>query len=485
MKREILTIILSLAGIIGYGQNMVPNGGFEEYNSCPTNWAQIDYSPAYISFPTVKDWVSPLQQTTPDYFNSCAAAGSKVNIPATFLGTQDAYNGNGCAGFISYYYSNAGGEYREYIQAKLKAPMIAGHKHRVVLYVSSNYNPSITAYNYIGVDRVGVAFTNNAINHPTDRTLMLDYAVVNDSGAHLTIPNNWIKVEGTYIAQGGEQWIQIGTFKTSATPHSFVQVYPTVPNSGTEDYCYMFVDDVTVTDLDKVNTFTSAHDTAVCDAAGMVLISPVATNNYLWNTGATTPSITLTDSGTYWCRAKINNNEYIDTFHVGRKYFYPSLSLGNDTLICRDDNYTLGRDLALANYYSWSTGATGCCIIPKESGQYFLTTSNGCDLLSDTINITTVACDDCFWAPNAFTPNADSKNDRFGVVPNCLMNKANFRIFDRWGNEMFSTSDLSQKWDGSFNGEPMPLGTYYFMVEYWLLANKPKQMFEGSIILLR
>jgi gliding motility-associated-like protein len=479
----IITVIIILFSHLASAQNMVPNPGFETVINCPTNWAMIGYSPSYNNFLTVDAWVSPLENTTPDYFNKCAGLGDKVNIPETYLGYQDAHNGDGVAGIITYYENN-GDEYREYIEAKLNTKMISGHKYAVSFFVSTNYN-SATGFNYIGIDRVGAAFTTNQINVTPEKYLMLDYAVVSDSANYFTTPNSWVKVEGAFIAQGDEEWIIIGTFKTSKTPFTTVQLYPPVKNPGSQDYSYLFVDDVNVTDLDKVNTFTSVHDTSVCVVDDLVLTSPVTAASYLWNTGENTQSIVINDSGTFWCGAKNGNNEYTDTFHLRRMYFYPSLNLGNDTLICGEDHFTLGLDLPFVTYYMWNTGATSCCIQPQSSGEYFLTMSNGCDVLSDTISITNIACENCFWAPNAITANGDGKNDKFGVKSLCLLSKATFSIFDRWGTMVFTTDNLTDKWDGTYNGEKWPLGTYSYMVEYWSIANKPKKVFKGNFIMIR
>lgn len=477
-------IVLSLLGNVSKAQNMVPNPGFETFHTCPTNWSQIAYSPDYTSFPTVAAWVNPLEACTPDYFNTCANVADKVQLPFTFVGYQDAHSGNACAGFIAYYNENVGGDYREYVQAKLDTAMIAGHSYRVEFYVSLNYDISNPDNNFIGIDRVGATFTQNQISLSPDRFLMLDYSIVNDSANYITDKGAWVKIQGTYIAQGGETWMTIGCMNNSQKPFTKVQLYPATPNPGTQDYCYLFLDDVSVIDLDKIYTYTSAHDTSVCEVNNLVLTSPVAANSYLWNTGVNTQSITVNDSGTYWCRARVGNNEYVDTFKLHRMYFYPDVFLGNDTLVCNEDYFTLGRELPLATYYQWSTGATSCCILPG-TGTYILTTGNGCDVRSDTINVTSVACENCFWAPNAFTPNADGKNDRFGVMQKCLVTDARLSIFDRWGNMLFTSSDITEKWDGTYQGRQWPTDTYHFMVEYELIANKPKQVFKGNFILIR
>ncbi|MDX2247847.1 MAG: PKD domain-containing protein [Bacteroidia bacterium] len=68
------------------------------------------------------------------------------------------------------------------------------------------------------------------------------------------------------------------------------------------------------------------------------------------------------------------------------------------------------------------------------------------------------------FVPNAFSPNNDGNNDDFLVY---LPNIANgeLSIFNRWGQLLYRTSDLSAGWDGTYNGKPVPEGVYVFAVE--------------------
>ena len=72
---------------------------------------------------------------------------------------------------------------------------------------------------------------------------------------------------------------------------------------------------------------------------------------------------------------------------------------------------------------------------------------------SDTININAVVgCDDIYF-PNAFTPNADGKNDLFGPLGN-VSEASNYRlvIYDRWGELVFNSTSPFEKWNGKFSG---------------------------------
>lgn len=96
----------------------------------------------------------------------------------------------------------------------------------------------------------------------------------------------------------------------------------------------------------------------------------------------------------------------------------------------------------------------------------YLLVSEGCTASSATIIINvglTVACE----APNIFTPNDDGVNDRF-VVP-CLLQSDRFpqnevTIYNQWGDEVFRAGPYENDFDGTFNGEPLPVGTYFYHI---------------------
>ncbi len=66
--------------------------------------------------------------------------------------------------------------------------------------------------------------------------------------------------------------------------------------------------------------------------------------------------------------------------------------------------------------------------------------------------------------PNAFTPNGDGANDYFRYVGNNIQSMK-IGVFNRWGEMVFSSSDKNSIWDGTQNGDPLPTGTYAYMVE--------------------
>jgi len=82
-----------------------------------------------------------------------------------------------------------------------------------------------------------------------------------------------------------------------------------------------------------------------------------------------------------------------------------------------------------------------------------------------------------FLPPNVFTPNGDELNDYF-TLPNlppdfCASRLASIKIFSRWGNEVYRTTNRDFRWDGS----SLPAGVYFYLVEY------TDKKFKGTVTL--
>lgn len=85
--------------------------------------------------------------------------------------------------------------------------------------------------------------------------------------------------------------------------------------------------------------------------------------------------------------------------------------------------------------------------------------------------------------PTAFTPNGDNLNDIFNVYGQYIVS-FEMSIFNRWGELMYSTTELDLGWDGYFKGNPMPEGTYTFVAD---ITDSVGRTFKksGSVVLLK
>jgi gliding motility-associated-like protein len=86
-----------------------------------------------------------------------------------------------------------------------------------------------------------------------------------------------------------------------------------------------------------------------------------------------------------------------------------------------------------------------------------------------------------FDVPNTFTPNNDGINDKWQIRPLAKFPIQWVQVFDRYGQLLFESHGYTQPWDGTYNGKPLPAGTYYYIIEVNGLLN-PK---TGYVTILR
>jgi len=129
-----------------------------------------------------------------------------------------------------------------------------------------------------------------------------------------------------------------------------------------------------------------------------------------------------------------------------------------------------------ATSYSWDfgDGFTSTAESPIHNyttpGTYFVTliatvgSGSGCQ---DTLvyGPYEVVDTDEFTAPNAFTPNGDGDNDTWIIDDLYFFPENKMTIFNRWGDSVFETEGYQNDWDGSWNGKPLPEGTYYYVID--------------------
>lgn len=110
----------------------------------------------------------------------------------------------------------------------------------------------------------------------------------------------------------------------------------------------------------------------------------------------------------------------------------------------------------------------------------FAVESGVVESISNTI---TIIKEPNIYHPSAFTPNGDGLNDTFQVFGQ-YTESVEFKIFNRWGEMLFITTDLGVSWDGNFKGNAVPEGTYVFRA---FLTDMTGRTFErsGNVVLLR
>jgi gliding motility-associated-like protein len=141
-------------------------------------------------------------------------------------------------------------------------------------------------------------------------------------------------------------------------------------------------------------------------------------------------------------------------------------------------------------YYRWSPGDTTQSIVIQKSGMYSveMESQSGC-IGSDSVFVKIVSEEmPAFeiYIPNAFTPDRDGMNDRFVVVADgSKIYDLRYRIFDRWGGEVFSSSGIENGWDGKKKGKDCPGGVYVYKIIYSVAGVPGIHENVGTVMLIR
>jgi gliding motility-associated-like protein len=105
-----------------------------------------------------------------------------------------------------------------------------------------------------------------------------------------------------------------------------------------------------------------------------------------------------------------------------------------------------------------------------------------CPPTYDTLQIVVNVCGEYGVFPNMITPNGDGQNDVW-VLNNigAIYPEVVVRVFNRWGNLVFESEGYTQNWDGTHNGEPLPMGTYYYVIE---LNDAASTVYKGHVSII-
>jgi len=153
-------------------------------------------------------------------------------------------------------------------------------------------------------------------------------------------------------------------------------------------------------------------------------------------------------------------------------------------LVCNTEQLTLLGKSILNSSYLWNTGERTDSIKVTGPGLYTLTMENVCGIFNDSIQVDYKVCDCKPFVPNVFTPNNDGKNDKHGPLMKCKVDKYEFIIVNRFGEVVFRSTDMLQKWDGTYKGTSCDVGAYYYLLKIKNISGTD-ELKKGDVILIR
>lgn len=250
--------------------------------------------------------------------------------------------------------------------------------------------------------------------------------------------------------------------------------------------------------LDSVVTLVFGYsgvafgDTVICagDSAEIYALEGVS---YYWY-----PNVSLSNNDSSFTFAypiqSINYNVIIENNFGCRDTFSVAVDVSQDPLVDAGNNFwmmygepiNLNGSTSVSNFYWESSSWMSCStclnpsINPSQTTQYILHAidSVGCEN-TDTVEVNIKGS---IFTPNSFTPNNDGINDEFEIKGESIKN-FELWIYNRWGENIFHTIEISDNWDGKYLGNKCKIDTYLWIIEY-LDYNQNFHVLKGHVNLL-
>lgn len=129
-------------------------------------------------------------------------------------------------------------------------------------------------------------------------------------------------------------------------------------------------------------------DTAFCMGSGLTLDATqnLPNSSYVWKDGSINPTLNVNTPGWYWVDITNDCGTIRDSVHVREDVNLPQINLGTDTVLCQGTVFLDPGDFPGAKYL-WSNGSRANYTIAAQSGTYYVTISNTCNTVSDTIEV--------------------------------------------------------------------------------------------------
>jgi len=248
-------------------------------------------------------------------------------------------------------------------------------------------------------------------------------------------------------------------------------------------------DSVTISEAKVVNP-DAGYDAGLCEGDSITLTGTGGAT-YLWSTGDVTSSIRVSPLATTTYTLTVKDSICVDDDKVTITVnLNPTANVTADQEALLEGfniSTTIRGDGAGTNgTYDWNppTGLSDPTnptpsVSPLVNTRYYLTITdeNGC---KDTTSVL-IRIIESIEYPDGVSPNGDGINDNWPIMFIENFPEAVVEIYNRWGQLLFHSVGYQNRWDGTFKGKVLPVGTYYFVID--LGSDLPK--YTGPITIFR
>lgn len=261
------------------------------------------------------------------------------------------------------------------------------------------------------------------------------------------------------------------------------------------------VDSLSVDVFANTELFVSANDTLICQGIGSINLQaeviPSAGPVIQWiddfgnivGIGNNPTLIPRNEKVTYFVTASFNGCITIDTMVLNITPYGPVFA-GNDTTIILGETLQLGGNptAPAGSNFAWepftevsNEAASNPTATPNQNQTYIVTAvgQNGCTG-TDTVTVTVELP---FEVNDGFSPNGDGVNDVWNIAILKDYPNAEVEVYTRWGKLIYKSPVPYLAWDGKFQGNDVPVGTYYYAIK--LNDGQNSEPITGTITIIK
>lgn len=218
------------------------------------------------------------------------------------------------------------------------------------------------------------------------------------------------------------------------------------------------------------------NDRLLCDQSSTSLSTAIDPSQkvFLWSTGEKTASINVTQSGTY--SVAVSQECFTDRDTIVVQFVKTPLpfSFGEDKLLCSIEPFvlkTLQDTVGLT--LTWQDNSNKTSYTVTKEGLYWLKKENACGVATASVEVRIADLTD-YKIPNVITPNDDPLNQYFVLHP--LLLGSSLAVYNRWGKQVFSSSNYQNEWDGY----DLPTGVYFYTLSGQCIPDR-----KGTVHIVR
>lgn len=260
-------------------------------------------------------------------------------------------------------------------------------------------------------------------------------------------------------------------------------VFTSASLSLTGDNLICLGETTTITALSSNPNITFTHSWL----PSTIIVSPTTSNQV---------QVNPTTSQYLYLNASSSNGCFIqDSIYISVSNFDPTTVVAStsQTIVSPGNTVVLSGTPSGMSSYSWTPtaglatpNAQTTNALMNETTIFTLTVSDGICDVSDTVEVKvyTIICEDPYvFIPNAFTPNGDNNNDVL-YVRGIWIEKMIFRVFDRWGEMVFESTDPNFGWDGIYRGKKLDPDVYDYYLDVTCIGGL-QSITKGNVTLMK